>query len=349
MSSTPAPTALPPKPALMQIIFHSLLGRTTCWVADHGIADLIPADGTRSIEELAAESGCDARSLYRTLRFLASHGIFSEENPGGKAGQGQTFRHTPMSDYLRSDHPESSRAAFQMFSSLFDNLLPQIDHSVRTGGSALEKGLGMPLFDFMVSRPEQAAIFDAAMTAIHGPETGAMLASYDFSGIGTLADLGGGNGSLIIEVLKKYPSMKGIVMDLGHVVERTKAKLEAAGLANRCAVAPVNFFESVPAGADAYLMRHIIHDWNDEQSTQILENVRAAIPSDGKLLLVESVVPAGNAPDIGKDMDMTMMVGPGGLERTEQEYKDLFASAGFALSSITPTPSPVCVIEAKPV
>ncbi len=347
MSSAPAPTNS--KAALMQLIFNSILGRTTCWIAETGIADLIPTDSSRTVGDLAAETGTDPRSLYRTLRFLASHGLFSEEKTGGKAGHGQTFRHTAMSVYLRSDHPESSRAAFQMFTRLLDVGLPHIDHSVRTGDSAVQKGLGVGLFDFLMSHPEQAAIFDAAMTAIHGPETGAMLQSYDFSGIGTLADVGGGNGSLLIEVLKKYPAMKGIVMDLGHVVERTKGKLQAAGVADRCAVHPTNFFEEVPAGADAYLMRHIIHDWTDEQSIQIIKNCRAAVPAHGKLLLVESVVPTGNDPDIGKDMDMTMMFGPGGMERTAEEYKELFAASGFELVGITPTPSPVSVIEGRPV
>lgn len=347
MSSAPAPTN--DKAALMQLVFNSMLGRTACWAAEKGIADLIPTDASRTIGDLATATETDPRSLYRTMRFLASHGIFAEEKTGGKAGHGQTFQHTAMSVYLRSDHPESSRAAFQMFAGLFDALLPHVDHSIRTSGSALEKGLGMGLFDFMVAHPEQAAIFDAAMTAIHGPETGAMLASYDFSGIGTLADVGGGNGSLLIGVLKQYPAMKGIVMDLEHVVDRAKGNLQAAGVADRCTVHPVNFFEDVPAGADAYLMRHIIHDWNDEQSVQILKNCRAAVPLHGKLLLVESVVPAGNDPDIGKDMDMLMMVGPGGLERTEEEYRELFAASGFELVGITPTPSPVAVIEARPV
>jgi len=347
VASVPSSAEL--KPLLMQIVFNGLLNRTVYVIADLGIADLIAPGSSRPIEELAAESGTDPRSLYRSLRFLASRGIFVEEKGGGRAGHGQTFGHTPLSELLRQDHPESSRAAFLMFGFLDTYALQHVDHTVRTGGSALTKGLGMPVFDYLPSNPEQAAIVDAAMTAIHGPETGAMLASYDFADIGTLADLGGGNGSLLVEVLGKYPKMKGILMDLGHVVERATANLAAAGLADRCSVTAVNFFERVPSGADAYLMRHIIHDWTDEQSVQILKHVRAAIPAHGKLLLVESVVPTGNDPSIAKDMDVTMMFYPGGLERTEEEYAELFAAAGFALAGITPTPSPVHVIEARPV
>jgi len=311
VSSVPTPSTAAPadlKPKLMQIVFGGLLNRTVYVIAQLGIADLIPPGSSRPIEKLAAESGADARSLYRSLRFLASRGIFAEEKGGGRAGHGQTFAHTPLSELLRQDHPESSRAAFLMFGFMDAHALQHVDHTVRTGGSALTKGLGMPVFDYLPTNPEQAAIVDAAMTAIHGPETGAMLASYDFSGIGTLADLGGGNGSLLIEALLiealgKYPGLKGILMDLGHVVDRAKANLAAAGLADRCSVAAVNFFESVPSGADAYLMRHIIHDWTDEQSVQILRNVRAAMPAHGRLLLVESVVPTGNEPSIAKDMD----------------------------------------------
>ena len=175
-----------------------------------------------------------------------------------------------------------------------------------------------------------------------------MLDAYDFTGINVLADIGGGNGSLISAVLARYPKMKGILFDLGHVVARAKENLKAAGLADRCAVIEGSFFESIPAGADAYLFRHIIHDWTDEQCTQILGHCRKVIPSNGKLLIADCVVPAGNTSCPSKDMDMVMLTFPGGQERTEAEFRSLLKGSGFELKSITPTTTMIHVVEGKP-
>jgi hypothetical protein len=164
-----------------------------------------------------------------------------------------------------------------------------------------------------------------------------------------MADIGGGNGSLLTSVLLKYPAMKGILFDLGHVAGRARANVQNAGLGDRCEVRKGNFFEAFPGGADAYLMRHIIHDWDDGQSIQILKNCRAAIPPHGRMFLVEAVVPAGNDPSPAKELDMAMLIYPGGMERTESEYRELYRAAGFDLVGITPTPSPVSVIEGRPV
>jgi hypothetical protein len=187
------------------------------------------------------------------------------------------------------------------------------------------------------------------MTSLNNYETPAMLDAYDFSGIRVLADIGGGNGSLISTVLARYPKMQGILFDLDHVVRRAKEDLKAAGLAGRCSVIEGSFFESVPAGADAYLFRHIIHDWTDEQSVQILGNCRKVMPAHGKLLIADSVVPAGNAPSLAKDMDMVMLTFPGGQERTEAQFRSLLKDSGFELKSITPTATMISVVEAKPV
>jgi hypothetical protein len=192
-------------------------------------------------------------------------------------------------------------------------------------------------------------VFDAGMTSLNFYETPAMLDAYDFTGIHVLADIGGGNGSLISAVLERYPSMKGILFDLGHVVGRAKENLKTAGLVNRCRVIEGSFFQSIPAGADSYLFRHIIHDWTDEQSTQILGHCRKVIPANGKLLIVECVVPAGNAPSPSKDMDMTMLTFPGGLERTDAQFRSLLNASGFELKSITPTTAMISVLEGKPV
>jgi precorrin-6B methylase 2 len=222
-------------------------------------------------------------------------------------------------------------------------------HAVKTGTPGFDKVFGKPIFDYVGEHPELGPILDAGMTSIHGYETEAMLDAYDFSGISVLADIGGGNGSLISGVLKRYPAMRGLLFDLGHVMGRAKANLEAGGLAERCSVMEGSFFETVPAGADAYLFRHIIHDWTDEQCVQILGHCRKVIPAGGRLLVVECVVPEGNEPSISKAFDMTMMTVPGGLERTEKQFRKLFEMSGFVLSSVTPTSSMVSVVEGKPV
>ena len=183
------------------------------------------------------------------------------------------------------------------------------------------------------------------MTGIHGRETGAILDAYEFSGINVIADIGGGNGSKITAILQKYPAMQGILFDLPHVVARARPKIEAAGLSDRCRLAEGDFFQSVPSGADAYVMRHIIHDWDDEKSLTILKNCHAVMSQGNKLLLVESVIPPGNDPFMGKFLDLTMMLIPGGKERTEIEYRELYDRAGFDLIRIVSTHTEVSVIE----
>jgi ubiquinone/menaquinone biosynthesis C-methylase UbiE len=223
-----------------------------------------------------------------------------------------------------------------------------LHHAALTGEPGFNQVYGKPIFDYVGTHPDLGPILDAGMTAIHGHETGAMLDAYDFSGIEVLADIGGGNGSLLSAVLQRYPAMKGVLFDLGHVIGRASENIKAGGLSDRCSVSEGSFFESIPGGADAYSFRHIIHDWTDEQCLQILGNCRRVIPDNGKLLLIEAVVPMGNEPSLAKDFDMTMLTLPGGIERTAEEYRHLLAQAGFNLTSITPTASLVSVIEGKP-
>jgi hypothetical protein len=205
----------------------------------------------------------------------------------------------------------------------------------------------MPVFEFLSQNLEKAKIFDAAMVGVHGRETAAMIDAYDFSGIHLLADVGGGNGSLLSTVLKRHPAMRGMLYDLPGVTQRAQANLQAAGLAERCQVIGGSFFESVPSGADAYLMRHIIHDWEDEKAVTILKNVHRAMGGGGRLLLIESVITAGNAASFAKLLDLTMLTIPGGKERTEDEFRKLFERGGFRLTRIVPTASEVSVIEGR--
>jgi hypothetical protein len=308
-------------------------------VAKLGIPDLVK-DGPRSADELAQATSTHGPSLYRLLRALASIGVFVES-------AGQRFGLTPLAECLRSDVPGSQRALAIMNGEEFYQAWGDLLYSVQTGKPAFEEILEMPLFDFLARNAHKGHVFDEAMVSVHGRETAAMLDAYNFSGISVLADIGGGNGSLLQAVLTRHRSLRGILYDLAHVVERARHSVQAAGLAERCQVIGGNFFQSVPAGADAYLLRHIIHDWDDAKATTILKNVHQAMGKGGKLLLIEGVIPPGNDPSFTKLLDLTMLVIPGGKERTEPEYQDLFARAGFQLTRIVPTPTEISVIEGE--
>lgn len=304
-----------------------------------GLADLVK-DGPRGATELAAATATHGPALYRLLRGLASLGVFAESD-------GERFGLTPLAECLRSDVPGSQRALAIMNGEEHYRAWGDLLYSVRTGKTAFDEIYEMHVFDYLARNPEQGKIFDEAMVGVHGRETAAMLDAYDFSGIGVLADIGGGNGSLLKAVLSKHRNIRGILYDLLHVVERARQSIQAAGLADRCQVAGGNFFQSVPPGADAYLMRHIIHDWDDAKATTILKNVHQAMGKGSKLLLIEGVVPPGNGPSFTKLLDLTMLVIPGGKERTEAEYRDLLKQAGFRLARIVPTQTEISVIEGE--
>lgn len=303
-----------------------------------GIADLL-VGGPKTAAELSAECGASASALFRLLRALASMGIFAER-------EDQRFELTPLAQPLRTDAAESKRAMILMTGEEQYRAWGELLYSVTTGKKGFDRVFGQPIFEYLAERPEQAALFDAAMVSIHGRETPAMLEAYDFSTLGTLADLGGGNGSVLIAILQRHPHLRGILYDLPNVVGRAKQNIAAAQLTARCQALNGSFFENVPSGADAYLMRHIIHDWNDEQCLAILRNIHRAAPAGAKLLLVESVIRPGNDPDFAKLLDLTMLVIPGGQERTEDEYRRLLAAGGFELQRVVPTAAEVSLLEA---
>jgi ubiquinone/menaquinone biosynthesis C-methylase UbiE len=306
-----------------------------------GLADLA-ASGPQTAPELARATKTDEAALYRLLRALASVGVFAEDEQA-------RFRNTPLSECLRSDVAGSQRALAIMCGEEHYRAWGELLYSVQTGKIAFDKLYGMPIFEFLSRNPEQARIFDAAMVGVHGRETAAIIDAYDLSTISVLADVGGGNGSLLTGVLQKHPALRGILYDLPGVTERARENIQAAGLAGRCEVIGGDFFQAVPGGADAYLMRHIIHDWDDDKALTILKNVRRVIGMNGRLLIVEGVIPPGNAPAFGKLLDLTMLVIPGGKERTAEEYRRLYAAGGFELTRIVPTRAEVSVIEGRPV
>jgi hypothetical protein len=317
------------------------LSRAIASIAEIGMADLIEPGQSQPVNHLSNATKTDQGVLYRVLRFLASHGIFQET-------QNRHFDHTALSAVLRTDAPGSYRGAARLLHPVFA-AWDGLHHSLYTGEPGFQKAFGAPVFDYIVAHPELGPLFDAGMTSMNFYETGAMIDAYDFTGVDVLADVGGGNGSLISALLQRYPKMKGILFDQDHVAGRAQENLRSSGVGDRCTVIAGNFFEAIPSGADAYLFRHIIHDWTDEQSIQILRQCRQVIPANGRLLIVDSVVPAGNAPSPAKDYDILMLTYPGGRERTEEEFRTLCTAAAFEVTSITPTPTMISVVTARPV
>lgn len=327
-----------PHAQLDRMITGYWLSQAIYAAAKFGIADLL-SSGPRSIDDLAQKTATNADALYRLLRALASAGIFAEGPP-------RSFALTPLAEPLQSNTPGSKRALALMSGDEQFAAWTEVVYSIQTGNKAFDKVFGQPIFDYLGENLEKAKIFDAAMVGIHGRESNAVQNAYDFSGINTLVDIGGGNGSQLIELLTANPHMRGILLDLPHVIERARGSIAVAGLTDRCDVVAGSFFESVPSGADAYFMRHIIHDWEDEKSLTILRNCHRVMPAQARLLIVESVIPPGNEPFAGKFLDLVMLLIPGGKERTAEEYRTLFADAGFELSRIVPTETEVSVIEA---
>jgi hypothetical protein len=251
-----------------------------------------------------------------------------------------------MAEFLRSDNPESLRAFAQMLGNEEQfQTWAALDFSVQTGKPAFDKVYGMPIFEYYPAHPKSGQMFNDAMTSMSLGSSMAVLQAYDFSGISKLVDIGGGHGFLLASILEKYPAMTGILFDTAPIVAEAKALVEKHGVADRCQMVGGNFFESVPSGGDAYMMKHIIHDWNDEECAKILQHCRKGISQGGKLLVIEMVVPEGNEPSLSKLLDLQMLAVLPGCERTEAEYSTLFNQAGFKLTKIIPTMSPYSVIE----
>ena len=329
------PPELPPKSQLMQFILGQWISKPIYVAAELGIADLLSA-GPKSIDELAQASNTHAPSLYRVLRALASVGIFSET-------QLKIFELTPMAECLKTG---AMRSIAQMFHAdwhdgAWDNLL----NSVRTGQIAFEEVHGMPAFKWFKENPGAARIYHEANAIKIRNSHRAIIDVYDFAGINTLTDIGGGLGALLAVVLESNPAMQGIVADLPEVITETAREIHIRNLNKRCKLVACDFFKGIPAGSDAYLLSHILHDWEDEQCIKILSNCHTAMTSGAKLLVVEALIPAGNSFSIAKLMDLEVFVMGGGRERTEAEFHKLFESSGFKLSRIIPTQESISVIE----
>ena len=340
--STEAPPAAPPPHVqLVQMAMGHWVSSILCLAAELKIADLL-ASGTKTTEELAGPTGTSAGPLYRLLRGLANLGILTE-------GADRRFGLTPLGEALKTGAPGSARATIlTVASDWWAAGWRELPYSVRTGKSGFEKVLGMPVFDYLAKHPEKASLFSETMIGVHGEEPAAVAAAYDFSSVSTLADIGGANGHLLATVLAKYPKLRGILFDLPHVVADAPPLLGARGMGDRVKIEEGSFFDSIPEGADAYLLSHIIHDWSEPECLTILGHCRRAMRPDARLLIVELVLPVSDVPHPGKMLDLMMLVGPGGQERTVPEYSTLLEKAGFRLTKVVPTSTPASVVEAVP-
>jgi len=332
MSDTPERPALPPQMALYQMAIGHYLSRALHLAAKLGVADLLK-DGARRAEELAEATDTHAPSLRRVLRFLASVGVFEERWDGR--------------------FPGSSRAMVLLFAGIgIQDSWKELEWCVRTGEPAYRKRGATDPFAEMAKDPAQAANFDAAMADFTKMTAVAVAAAYDFTPFRTIVDVGGGNGALLLGILRATPRLEGIVFDRPDVVERAAKEIAASGLGDRCRAAGGDFFVEVPNGADAYVLKHVIHDWDDARARTILANCRGAMPRDGRLLLVEGVYPPridGSFESRGAAAnDLNMLVSTGGRQRSEAEFRSLYADAGLRLTRIVPTPARVCVIEGAP-
>jgi len=342
MSATVAvQAALPPAQALAQLLAGAWLAQAIAVAAKVGVADMLK-DGPRSPADLAAATGSDAMAMHRILRALAGAGIF-EEKPDG------TFVLTPLAGPLRSDAPDSIRAYATMTGERWMwQSMGAMDYSLRTGASAFAHLFGASTFDYHAQHPETAQLYTEGLRSIGRGQDAAVVAAYDFSTARTLVDVGGGQGGLLAAILRANLQARGILFDLPHVVQQAQRQLEESGLSERCKTAAGSFFEHVPGGGDIYMLRKVLHDWTDEEALAILRQCRKAIPADARLLVLEMMVPAGNEPAYAKLLDLLMLVHAGGRERTEHEYRDLLAAAGFAVKRIVPTRSALSVVEAVP-
>ena len=331
------------------LMLHEMVGTYTfisnaiMVAARLGIADLLK-DGPKRSEELAQAVQAHPQSLYRLLRALTNVGVFAQEKDG-------RFKLTPISKYLQTDTPGSMRSLVVMGSQewhyeSWGHLLT----SVKSGKAPFEVLYGMNLFQYFEQNPEAAEIFNCAMTGVSAQSTAAVAATYDFSRVTTIVDVGGGLGTLVATLLKQYPQMHGVLFDRPHVIADARSFLETEGVAQRCELLSGDFFEAIPSGGDAYILQNIIHDWDDERATAILKCCRRAIAATGKLLLCEMVIPPDNRPYFGTVFDLEMQVLCGsGRERTASEFRALFQAAGFKLTRVIPTPSFSYVIEGVPV
>lgn len=332
----PAPEALRVK--MRQQILGYMVSQSISVAAELGVADEL-LEGPLSIEEISRRVGANEDATYRLLRALASEGIFSETSP-------KVFALTPSAELLVRDQPGSLRNVAMMYGQEVFQAWGGLSSSIRTGETAFSQVFGTELFDYLPTKPDSHTVFNNAMEELSLIHAKVVTQAYDFSQFESILDIGGGNGTLMLKILKSSASVKGAIMDLSSVIEKSKTNIAKSSEAERCDVLAGDFFDSVPKGFDAYLLKYIIHDWSDDDSIKILSNIRKAMSGQGKILLMELVIPEGNNPFFGKFIDLHMLVTLGAKERTQLEYQSILNQSGFELVRVIPTSGPISIIEA---
>jgi DNA-binding transcriptional ArsR family regulator len=330
---------VPPSAAMLEMILNAWASQAITAAADLGIADAL-ADGPLSAEELATAVGADADALGRLLRALSSRGIFRRRRDG-------RYELTPLADTLRSDAPMSVAGMARFVGS------PQhrehwshFTDAIRTGEPAVPKLRGKPMFEYLADEPEFAAIFNDAMTSSSGTAIAAVTTGYDFSRYATIIDVGGGHGRLLSAILEATPQARGVLFDLPDVVAGAPAVFSEFHVQDRVTVVPGSFFDAVADGGDAYVLKHVIHDWPDDDAVTILGNVRKAAVPGTHVVLLEFVIPGHDREFAGKWADLEMLLAAGARERTAPEYAQLLSRAGFRMTRVVQTASPLSVVEA---
>jgi hypothetical protein len=336
-ASGTARTTRTPAAALQRLLIGYRLTQALGVVARLGIADLL-AGGPRSSDDLARTTGSDPGALHRVLRLLASEGVFVETAP-------RLFDLTATAALLRSDGPASMRPRALIESGEWSAAWAQLPHSVATGRPAFAEVFGAPPFEYYAAHPDAAALFNATMSSMTASVAPAIAAAYDFSELRTVADVGGGHGALLAAILQAHPRCHGILIDQAPVLAGAREPLARAGVAARCSLAPGDFLVEIAADADAYMLKFVLDDWDDDDAVRILRTCRRAMPPHGRILVIEMPIAPGNEPFYGKWTDVNMLVMLGGRERSTDEYARLFARADVALARVIGTSSDFSILE----
>lgn len=330
-----------PEAFLMQLLSGFMATQYVHVAAKLGLADLLK-DGPLGAEELASRCGADADGLRRLLRALASMGIFAETADA-------RFEMTELANPLRTDTASSLNGIARMYGEeWFWRPYGELHHSVTTGRSAFERVYEHGFYDHFAKDPGAARIFDEAMTSFTTSQARLLVREYDFSRFRRIMDVGGGQGALLLEVLRACPATRGVLFDRSGVTSALAERIAHCEVADRLEPAFGDFMEVVPSGCDAYMLRNVLQDWSDDGARRLLGNCRRAMPEGGTLLVIGRLIEPGNDPYPGKLTDLTMMVLTGGRERTLEEHRELFARSGLALGAVTRTSAKVAIIEASP-
>lgn len=335
-------TEEPPEQFLQAVAATLLLARALGIVAELRVADRL-ANGPLTAAQLAAATGAHPQSLYRVLRMLAGNGVFAEDDQG-------RFVSTPRAELLRTDHPQSMHEAFSLdWQDIHWAVCQHLPAAVMRGDVAFERAFGQGFFDYLASHPRAGAMFDQRMAAVSRAENAPLVAAYHFGDFERIVDVGGGRGGLLAEILQSNPAVSGVLFEREQVLAEP-TELVTAGVLHRVERIAGDFFECIPAIGDLYLMKRILHDWDDERALRILRNCRAAMRAESRLAVIDAVMRPGNDPDPNKDLDLGMMALTPGRERTESEFRALFEAAGLRLTRVVrpALPARVAIVEGEP-